>query len=60
MIKLKGGSLSSTYLMENEKGKFIRKMVNTKEAYFDLEYLKTYKDIKTIFTERELSEKELQ
>lgn len=99
MIKLKGGSLSSTYLMENEKGKFIRKMVNTKvnreygymrwysqlkklqrynaefphlypriikvgtdgdQAYFDLEYLKTYKDIKTIFTERELSEKELQ
>ena len=98
MVKLKGGSLSSTYLMENEKGKFVRKMVSTKEnreygymrwysqmkkiqryntdftnlypqiikvscegdqAYFDLEYLKTYKDIKTIFCERELTEKEL-
>jgi len=98
MIKLKGGSLSSTYLMENEKGKFVRKMVNTKDnreygymrwysqlkklqryntdfpylypqiiklgvdgnqAYFDLEYLKTYKDIKTIFAEQELTDKEL-
>jgi hypothetical protein len=98
MIKLKGGSLSSTYLMENEKGKFVRKMINTKDnreygymrwysqlkklqryntdfpylypqiikigvdgdqAYFDLEYLKTYKDIKTIFAEQELTDKEL-
>lgn len=95
VIKLKGGSLSSTYLYDE---KFIRKKVslienreygyvrwytqlkkiqryNTlypdlfpkildvsyeeNEAYFDLEYMKGFKDIKRIFCDNDLHESEL-
>jgi hypothetical protein len=88
ILRLKGGSLSSTFLHEEEKETFIRKTINTKDdreygyvrwysqlkklqrfdgmglfpkvlrvgttdngAYFDIEYLKGYRDIKTILTE---------
>ena len=88
ITRLKGGSLSSTSLMENGDDKFIRKYINTKSdreygyvrwysqlkklqrfagtglypkilkvgttdggAYFDIEYLKGYRDIKTILSQ---------
>ena len=47
MVKLKGGSLSSTYLMENEKGKFVRKMVSTKENR-EYGYMRWYSQMKKI------------
>ena len=92
ITRLKGGSLSSTSLMENGDDKFIRKAISTKDnreygyvrwysqlkklqrfagtglypkvlkvgttdsgAYFDIEYLKGYRDIKTILTEDTLT-----
>ncbi len=47
MIKLKGGSLSSTYLMENEKGKFVRKMVSMTENV-EYGYMRWYSQMKKI------------
>lgn len=96
ITKLKGGSLSSTSLYENDGIKFVRKHVSTKNnreygyvrwysqlkklqrfgetglfpkvlkvgiddgAYFDIEYLEGYKDIKTILTEYSLSNDEIE
>lgn len=96
--KLKGGSLSSTYLIEENNKKFIRKEISLSEnreygfvrwysqlkklqryntefprlfpkvlgvsyegdrAYFDLEYLDGYQDLKTIMSGRDLTEHEL-
>lgn len=96
--KLKGGSLSSTYFIEENRKKFIRKEVSLTEnreygfvrwysqlkklqryntefprlfpkvlgvsyeddkAYFDLEYLDGYQDLKTIMSGRDLTEHEL-
>ena len=88
ILKLKGGSLSSTFLHDEGDKKFIRKTINTKDnreygyvrwysqlkklqrfggmglfpkvlrigttdngAYFDIEYLEGYRDIKTILIE---------
>ena len=88
IIRLKGGSLSSTFLHDEGDHKFIRKTINTKDnreygyvrwysqlkklqrfggtglfpnvikvgttdngAYFDIEYLEVYRDIKTILSE---------
>lgn len=97
IIKLKGGSLSSTYHHVDEN--IIRKKVSmrlnreygfvrwysqlkklqrynslfpglfpnvlnvsydTNEAYFDIEYMKGFKDLKTIFSEKELSFREIE
>ena len=96
--KLKGGSLSSTFLIKEKNRKIIRKEVLlTKnreygfvrwysqlkkiqkynsffpkiypkilnvsylknKAYFDLEFCKTFADIKTIFTKKELEQKQI-
>ena len=88
ILRLKGGSLSSTFLHDEGDKKFIRKTINTKDnreygyvrwysqlkklqrfdgmglfpkvlkvgttdngAYFDIEYLEGYRDIKTILIE---------
>jgi len=97
MTKLKGGSLSSTFLCDNGE-KFIRKYVSLTEnreygymrwysqlkklqryntiyfglfpkilrvgyendqAYFDLEYLEGYRDIKSLLSEDQLTEQQL-
>jgi len=96
-LKLKGGSLSSTYLIDDGQTQFIRKSVNTKSdreygyvrwysqlkklqrfsdtgvfprvlnvgceednVYFDIEYLNGYKDIKQIFSEKNLDLKDIE
>ena len=96
--KLKGGSLSSTFLVKEKNKKIIRKEVLlTKEreygfvrwysqlkkiqkynklfpeiypkllnvsylknkAYFDIEFCKTFQDIKTIFVKKELKQRQI-
>lgn len=97
IIKLKGGSLSSTYhyvdqniirkkvsLKQNREYGFVRWYSQLKKlqryntmypglfpqvlnvsfdentAYFDIEYMKGYKDLKTIFSEKELSNNQIE
>jgi len=98
VTKLKGGSLSSTVLVESDSTKFVRKSVNTTKdreygfirwysqlkkmqrlselhnslfpkilnvgyengnAFFDMEYLSGFTDIKTIFTESNVEDTQI-
>jgi hypothetical protein len=95
--KLKGGSLSSTSLYEDDNTEFIRKEIQTKvnreygfirwysqlkklqelqdtglfpkilgvgttksTAYFDLEYLKNYSDVKTLLSDKVLTDNQIE